>query len=124
MNVYLHLPSGSSALAPGVSYPLSNPGSKTFAADIDGDGRPDIVTVSLDGNSISMLLNQSANPGTFLSMPTIATGKGLGDVVAADINGNGRIDLIEADGDGNEPDIDGLSIHPQPGTFGTFQDLK
>src|SRR5277367_5628865 len=65
MNVYLQLPSGSNTLAPVVSYPLAHLGWTTFAADIDGDGRPDIVTVGLDSNTISVLLNQPTNPGTF-----------------------------------------------------------
>jgi hypothetical protein len=62
---------------------------------------------------MTVLLNQPGNPGTFVPLPSISAGKGINDVTVADLNGDGRMDLIEADGDGSEPDIDGLSIHLQ-----------
>jgi FG-GAP-like repeat len=115
MNVYMQSASGPNTLAPGVSYPLLHQGWTTYATDIDGDGRPDIVTLGLDDHTITIFLNQPANLGTFSQLPIIAAGKGLNDVTLADINGDGRMDVVEANGDGNEPDIDGLSIHLQLG---------
>jgi hypothetical protein len=115
MNVYIQAASGANTLTPGVSYPLLHRGWTTFATDIDGDGRPDIVTLGLDDNTITIFLNQAGNPGTFSQLPVSAAGKGLNDAAVADINGDGRMDLIEANGDGSEADIDGLTIHVQLG---------
>jgi hypothetical protein len=113
MNVYLQSASGPNTLAASVSYPLVHQGWTTLAADIDGDGRPDILTLDLNDSTITVLLNQPDNPGTFLPLPSISAGRGINDVTVADLNGDGRMDLVEADGDGSEPDIDGLSIHLQ-----------
>jgi FG-GAP-like repeat len=113
MNVYMHSASGPNTLAPGVSYPLLHQGWTTLATDIDGDGRPDILTLDLDDSTMTILLNRADNAGTFSTLPIIAAGKGLNDVTIADVNGDGRMDLVEANGDGNEPAIDGLSIHQQ-----------
>jgi hypothetical protein len=113
MNVYMQSASGPNTLGPGVSYPLQHQGWTTLATDIDGDGRPDILTLNLDDNTMTIFLNQPDNPGTFSALPIIAAGKGLNYVTIADINGDGRVDLVEANGDGNEPAIDGLSIHRQ-----------
>ena len=113
MNVYLQMPSGSNTLSSPVGYPLAQDGSTTLAIDIDGDGRPDILTIGLDSNTITVFLNQPDHPGTFSPLPSFSGGKGLNGVTLADINGDGRMDLIESDGDGNEPALDGLSIHLQ-----------
>jgi FG-GAP-like repeat len=121
MNVYLQMPSGSNTLAPPVGYSLAQDGSTTLAIDIDGDGRPDILTVGLDNNTITVLLNQPDHPGTFSALPSFSGGKGLNDVTLADINGDGRLDLIESNGEGQDPSLDGLSVQLQltqsPGEF-------
>jgi hypothetical protein len=121
MDVYLQQPSGASTLAPAVSYQLTNAGTNPIAVDVNGDGHPDIVMMGFNSSTLSLLLNQPDNPGTFVLAPSIPAGYGLNEVAAADINGDGRVDLIEADGDGSDPAADGLSIHLQlaqsPGEF-------
>jgi hypothetical protein len=71
-------------------------------ADVNGDGRPDLITANYGSHSVSVLLG---NGGTFLPDPfsspglppgTFAVGSSPESVSLADVNGDGRLDLITA----------------------------
>jgi hypothetical protein len=69
------------------------------AADVNGDGRPDIVTVNSTTNTVSVLLNTTAAGATsasFAPQQTFPTGTGPYAVAVADVNDDGRPDLITA----------------------------
>ncbi len=74
----------------------TNPQSLTVA-DVNGDGKPDLILANFGDNTISVLLNTTA-PGattpTFATQQTFATGNGPYSVMAADLNGDGLPDLI------------------------------
>ena len=63
--------------------------------DIDGDGRPEIVTSNYGAASVSVFLNTSAAPGTisFAAKQDFTTGTQPYNVVIADLDGDGRADL-------------------------------
>ncbi|GAA0706628.1 hypothetical protein GCM10009105_04820 [Dokdonella soli] len=81
----------------------SNPSSVT-AADLNGDGKPDLIVANVNDNTVSVLLNTSA-PGaatsSFATQQTFATGSSPYSVTAADLNGDGKPDLIVANRDSN-----------------------
>jgi len=67
------------------------------AADVNGDGKPDLIVANFNGNNVSVLLNTTA-PGeatpSFATQKTFGTGGGPLFVTAADVNGDGKPDLI------------------------------
>lgn len=72
-------------------------------ADVNGDGLPDIVVANLDPGAdgtgsagVSVLLQDAAHPGSFLAPVTYATQGDAVDVAVADLNGDGKPDLVVA----------------------------
>jgi hypothetical protein len=92
-------PAGSSTIsfaASPTSFALGSVTFETAIADLNGDGRPDIVVSTPTTNNITFLTNNTtpgASTSAFTTTSLSATLNPYG-VVLADINGDGRRDLI------------------------------
>jgi hypothetical protein len=64
------------------------------AADVNGDGIPDLITANAGSNSVSVLLGDGN--GSFQAAHNCATGVAPQDVAVADVNGDGIPDLVVA----------------------------
>jgi len=64
------------------------------AADVNGDGRIDLIAANAAGTTLSVLTNSGS--GGFGLAASPATGSGPETVAVADVNGDGRIDLCSA----------------------------
>jgi hypothetical protein len=116
-------------LAP-VSYTLSGSSvpQSIVVADVNGDGRPDIV---IGGSTVvNVLLNNASAPGKFLAAASYATTNAT-QVAIADVNGDGLVDIVVPVGV-SHPLVNGvysnnpgvlLQVAGSPGTFGAEQDL-
>ena len=79
--------------------PSQAPAQSVAFADINGDGKPDLIEVNY-GNQIAVFIN-TTQPGdttpSFAAPQYFDAGNGLSMVVAADLNGDGAPDLVAID---------------------------
>ena len=107
------LGTGSGTLQAPVYYSSAGQGSKYLAvADFNADGKPDLVVSDDFSAQVSVLLNTGT--GTFQPAVAYATGTNThpGEVAVADLNADGKPDLVVAAG--------GIVVLPGNGN-GTFQ---
>lgn len=102
VSVLFQDPANPGTFLPPVTYATQPAAVDVAVADLDGNGTPDLV-VANEGpsptGSISVLIQDPANPGRFLAPASYA---GLAEplgVVIADLNNDGKPDIAVADGD-------------------------
>jgi hypothetical protein len=68
--------------------------------DIDGDGKPDLVVINNNSNTVSVFRNTSSSgsitSGSFAAKVDFTTGAGTFNVAIGDIDGDGKQDLVVA----------------------------
>jgi hypothetical protein len=83
-------------------------------ADVNGDGRPDLVVANKYSDSVSVLLGNGN--GTFQAAQNFSAGTGPVAVAVADVNGDGHPDLITANYFSNSVSV---LLGNGDGTFGS-----
>jgi hypothetical protein len=64
------------------------------AADMNGDGLPDIVIGNYNAQTVSVLLNDPAHPGSFKTKVDYPAGGSIFDLAIGDMNGDGLPDVV------------------------------
>jgi hypothetical protein len=91
LNFHLH---AQVSFAPAANYNVGTGPSSVVAADVNGDGKVDLICANRSSNSLTVLTN-SGN-GVFGFNAGLGVGVSPSAVVAADVNGDGKVDLITA----------------------------
>jgi hypothetical protein len=98
-SVSVLLGNGDGTFQPAVTYDSGGPDTYSVAiADVNGDGKPDLVVANFGSNTVGVLLGNG--DGTFqpvVDYPSSAAGSGAtcpDAVTIADVNGDGKPDLI------------------------------
>jgi hypothetical protein len=98
-NVNVLLGKGDGTFAAPVKYSTGGSGEgQIVIADFNGDGKLDIAVINASDNTVSILLGNG--DGTFQApkiTPALATDGALGGMAAADLNGDGKMDLAIPD---------------------------
>jgi hypothetical protein len=106
--------------APAVTFASGQIPNAVSVADVNGDGKPDLVVANQGTNTVSVLLNTTATGDA--SVPSFAaqqqfTDANLNAVTAADVNGDGKPDLIMANSGNNTVSV--LPNTTPPGAVST-----
>ena len=92
------------SLGPQIVLPAGSGPNKVVIADLDGDGKPDLIVGNDYGNTISLYRNISTNgfltSASFAPPVTLTTPSGSYSpfgLVVADVDGDGKLDIIISD---------------------------
>ena len=130
VNILIQDPANHGSFLAAVSYPIAQQDipQSIVMADLQGTGKLDIVIGELHG--VTVLLHDPVNPGKYLAATTYAAA-GANGITIADVNGDGKPDIVVSNGATN-PTVSGVvTTHPgvllqstaTPGSFGTLEDL-
>ena len=73
---------------------VGNTPTALVAADLNGDGRPELITANYSGNSLTVLAK--GPDGLFATSATVFVEGNPYSLVAADVNGDGKLDAVTA----------------------------
>ena len=93
---------GGGSFNPAKSYATGAGPAALAAGDFNVDGRPDVVTANADGSTVSYLQGSAASPGVLNSARSLTTGKGPSAILARDINGDGKLDILTGNADSGD----------------------
>lgn len=116
--VYLGTPASPGTYQPGATYSITGTDPSGIAAvDLTGAGATDLVVSNFGSGNASIFMHDPANRGKYLAASTLTTGGQPNQVVSADLNGDGKPDLVFADLSNSGNAIVVLQDAAHPGQF-------
>lgn len=99
--VSIILNAGGKVFATRVDYHIPGEVLSMAAGDLNGDGMVDLVVGGLDPSSFGFAILRNGGFGTFPTVDLQGSGERVGNLVVADINGDGKLDLATGSADRN-----------------------
>jgi hypothetical protein len=84
------------ALVPNTISMAADGPTSVFAADVDGDGRLDVLSASLNDDKIAWYRNGGGSPVVWTPHTITTAADGARSVYAVDVDGDGRLDVLSA----------------------------
>ena len=109
------LGTGAGVFGPKADYPTGLNPTSVALGDVNGDGRPDIVTANSDRNTNTVSVLLGAGAGVFGPKTDFPTGMQPASVVLGDVNGDGRPDIVTANSGSNSVSV---LLNTGTGAFG------
>ena len=88
------LGTGTGAFGPKTDYATGGGTVGVALGDVNGDGRPDLVTANQRANPLSVSVLLGTGTGAFGPKTDYPTGDGPNDVALGDVNGDGQLDVV------------------------------
>jgi hypothetical protein len=93
VTVLLQVPTGGGDFEGGTKYPVGSGPEPVEIGDLNHDNMPDLVTASHDSDTVSVLLQDPAQPGVFQSSIDFGTGNYPEGLAIGDLNDDGFPDI-------------------------------
>jgi hypothetical protein len=112
ISVLIGTGTGAFTAQPEISSTAFNVPVAVTVADVNGDGKPDLIVANEDGDTASILLGNGS--GAFQGAPNVGVGTSPESVVAVDFDGDGKVDLATSN---NFDDTVSVALGNGDGTF-------
>lgn len=116
LTVHFGLPASPGSFAAAAQFDADSAPVALASADINNDGLVDLLVANRDSDNVSVLLHNAASPGSFVSSSEFAVGTAPSSVALADVNRDGRLDILAANATSNNVSIL-LQDPANPGQF-------
>jgi hypothetical protein len=115
-SVSVLLGNGDGTFGPQQTFSVASGGYSMVVADLNGDGKPDIVSTNHRDKTVSVMWGNG--DGTFGPQQTFSVASGGYSMVVADLNGDGKLDIVTPDFIDNSVSV---LLGNGDGTFGPQQ---
>jgi hypothetical protein len=122
---FLNTSAGDISFGTGISKPTGGAARNVIAADIDRDGKPDLVAMSFGTNGKIAILRNTSIPGTltFEDARLFALGTYSNDLAVTDFSGEGLLDISACNTDTTSADAKSVSVLKNNSTPGNIDFL-